>query len=163
MAALNVNLKLLPLLGRSVEVERFVLVRPVFNLRIDKEGRANWSFDRLAASQGTSGLAAAAERAGAHPFSGFLVTPAQARTAPLPNLTLGEVRVVDGTVHFADQRSGQYQNRIPTPTQGYRSQVGRGRFNPKSLVTAGMGGTVPYGGGRGAAAGAGRYGGARPR
>lgn len=70
-------------------------------------------------------------------------------------------RPVTHRSYFADQRSGQYQSRIPSTSQGSKSRVGKGRFNVQSLVRSGMGGGVPYGGGR--SAGPGTYGGARPR
>lgn len=108
MAALTLDLNLLPLLGRSVEVERFVLVRPVFDLRIDRAGRPNWSFDKLAARLGREPLDVAAMTPGASGLglaSLMGVGPAQAQ-GMMQGLRLGEVRIEDGLIHFIDERSG---------------------------------------------------------
>ena len=45
LSRLDVALKILPLLSGKVEVDRFVLVDPVINLEIDKQGRPNWRFE----------------------------------------------------------------------------------------------------------------------
>jgi len=98
IAALNLNLRLLPLLGGQVEVDRFVLTRPVFNLQIDRTGRRNWDLEKRA------GLDAPARQAG---FDG----PAnRAQTgggaSMFQDLSLGDVRIVDGVLQYSDQRSG---------------------------------------------------------
>ena len=68
------ELKIWPLLRGSVEVDRFVLIEPEFNLEIDAEGRANWALgapDRAAARgdrAGGGGTARGARHASAdHP------------------------------------------------------------------------------------------------
>ena len=42
MAALDVNIKTMPLLQRQIEVRRLVLKKPVFDFRVDKQGTKNW-------------------------------------------------------------------------------------------------------------------------
>ncbi len=108
MAALTLDLKLLPLLGRTVEVETFVLVRPVFDLRIDRVGRPNWRFDKLAARLDAGPVAAAAQApiaSGIGLAALMGVSPAHAQ-AMMQDLRLGEVRIEDGLIHFTDERSG---------------------------------------------------------
>ena len=43
LKGIEAELKIWPLLRGSVEVDRFVLIEPEFNLEIDAEGRANWA------------------------------------------------------------------------------------------------------------------------
>ena len=55
---LQVELKLWPLLRGAVEVDRFVLVRPVIHLEVDRQGRPNWQFgsaERLPGRRATTG------------------------------------------------------------------------------------------------------------
>lgn len=111
MAALNVDLKLLPLFGRQVEVERFILIRPVFDLRIDGNGRANWRFDKVARLLGQpprSAAATARPPVAALVKAGLGVTPAHAQSM-LQDLRLGVVRIEDGTILLSDERSGLQQ------------------------------------------------------
>ena len=98
IAALNLNLKLVPLLGGQVEVDRFVLTRPVFNLRIDRNGRQNWDLERRAV------LDAPTRQAGLD--EGVLQAQAGGGASMFQDLSLGDVRIVDGVVQFSDERSG---------------------------------------------------------
>lgn len=103
-AALNVDLKLLPLLFGDVEIDRATLVRPVFDLRIDHAGRPNWRIDRSAAAQPTQAEPAApAPRK--HAALHGLIRPALAQ-AGSPRPKIEQIRVEDGTVRFIDERSG---------------------------------------------------------
>jgi AsmA protein len=94
LGRLQVQLKLMPLLLGEVAIDRFVLVDPVINLEIDKQGRANWQFD-----QAQFGQARAAEpaRSGGTPGGG----------ASMQQIRLGDIRLVNGQVSYADQRTGQ--------------------------------------------------------
>lgn len=98
---LNVELRLLPLLRGAVEVARFVLVQPEIHLEIDAEGRPNWELGGPAAVSPASGPSGD----GAAGPSGE--GPANAPGLPLADLSLGDVRLEQGTVTFTDQRSGQ--------------------------------------------------------
>jgi AsmA protein len=90
---LQVQLKLWPLLRGAVEVDRFVLVEPVVHLEVDQQGRPNWQL---------GGEEPAAEQ-----------TPEQADDegggpgVPVTALRLGDIRIVDGTVTYADAASGR--------------------------------------------------------
>ena len=44
LGKLQVGLRLFPLIGGAIEIERFVLTDPVIHLEIDKNGQANWDF-----------------------------------------------------------------------------------------------------------------------
>ncbi|MGE0613507.1 MAG: AsmA family protein, partial [Hyphomicrobiales bacterium] len=110
MESLNVNLRLLPLFARQVEIEKFVLVRPVISLRVDASGRRNWDFDRKAA--GSAPLYASSGDAAAD-TSAPPVLPrfAQAQAAGgaggyMDGLRLGAASIVDGIVIYSDERSG---------------------------------------------------------
>ena len=83
---LNVQVALFPLLGGEVEIDAFVLEKPVINLEIDKAGKPNWQFG------GQKPAAASAQSSGGGPG--------------LSGLKLGDVRLVDGQVSYADARTG---------------------------------------------------------
>ena len=95
LGKLQVELGLFPLLRGSVVVDRFVLVDPVIALEVDKQGHANWEF--------TPPKPAAGQPAPAAP------KPAAAggsNLGALESISLGDVRLENGTVSYLDQRSG---------------------------------------------------------
>ena len=112
MAALDVNIKTMPLINRNVEVRRLIMRQPVFDLRIDKSGKKNWNFAELGSPVRYAQAAGAAGTA-----SDAVTEPAAAeRRKILPrslsdvdHLQLDDVRIEDGTVRFTDERSGQSQ------------------------------------------------------
>ncbi len=75
----DIGVKLLPLLSRSVEIDRFVLIEPEINLARAADGRVNWN------------LAGAGEPA-----------PEAAGGREFRDVRLGDVRIVDGVARFAD-------------------------------------------------------------
>jgi AsmA protein len=85
---LNVQVALFPLLGGEVEIDSFVLTKPVINLEIDKAGKPNWQF----------GAPAPAASAQSQQTDGGGVG--------LSGLKLGDVRLVDGQVSYSDARTG---------------------------------------------------------
>ncbi len=103
MASLTLNLKLMPLFSRQIEIERFVLGQPVFDLRVDEQGRRNWDFARKQAARGDAVKAVAQAprfvQAQAGGLGGGLVE----------EIRLGEVRIVDGVVIYADATTGTRQ------------------------------------------------------
>lgn len=92
MEALQVDVGLIGLLSGTLEVNRFVLVRPVINLEIDRSGKANWAF----ATTDSKVVPVPAE-GGGNSGSGT-------GALPLENIMLGDVGIVDGTVNFVDFR-----------------------------------------------------------
>ena len=108
---LEVEIGLLSLLSRQAAIKRLVLTRPTIELRVDAQGRRSWEFAdaaprpvRLAQLSPGAGSreppTASDTQRGPRP-------PAHARLAEtLENLMPSSVRIVDGTVRYADERSG---------------------------------------------------------
>lgn len=94
LGALDVRLKLLPLLSGKVEVDSFVLVDPVIALEVNRQGQANWDFATTKTPATVTEPQPSAEDGGA---------------SPLKNLSLGEVRIDNGTLTYADAASGTKQ------------------------------------------------------
>lgn len=95
---LTVRIALFPLIGGNVEIDAFVLEKPVINLEIDKAGRPNW---QLKTAKAPAKAARPAEPAAPKTDgeSGF----------GLSGLKLGDVRVVDGRISYFDARTGARQ------------------------------------------------------
>lgn len=128
MAGLDVTVRLMPLLKREVIVQRLVLKSPVIDLRVDAQGRKSWDF--AVAGQRPKGpapwpynrFAQASPRAGdgrAMPadlkdFVRNASDPSKAQhgaaRGSLEGLELGDVHIENGTVHYADERSGVRQD-----------------------------------------------------
>lgn len=109
MASLTLNLKLLPLLSRNVEIERFVLQRPVFDLRVDAEGRRNWDFARGRARDRARAPAATDPAPPAAPKPDPAAAPAQSPAPPaatVQRIRLGMIRIQDGIVLYSNERTG---------------------------------------------------------
>lgn len=83
---LNVQVGLFPLLSGEVEIDSFILERPVINLEIDRAGKPNWQIGGAAPVRKTDG----------------------ARSSGGPGISalrLGDVRLVDGQVFYSDART----------------------------------------------------------
>ncbi|WP_293947483.1 AsmA family protein [Sneathiella sp.] len=89
--SLAIKLRLLPLITGKVQVDEFILDKPVINLEVDQAGKGNWVFD-AAASDAEKPAENADESAGG---SGFGIS----------DLNLGDVRIVDGVVNFLDRQN----------------------------------------------------------
>jgi AsmA protein len=87
----EVELKVLPLLRGAVEVERFILTRPQIHLEIAADGRPNWQFGESQPATETDG------------------STGGGTSLPITELKLGEIRIVDGALTYADRRSGQIE------------------------------------------------------
>jgi AsmA protein len=99
LKGLQAELKIWPLLRGSVEVDRFVLVEPEFQLEIDAAGRPNWA---LGATQ--AGPAQQAEAP--QPPVPTTSQPGGGMRLPITELKLGDIRIENGTLALADARSG---------------------------------------------------------
>lgn len=88
------KLEILPLLAGRLRFAEFRLVNPTINLAVDAAGNPNWILD-----QGVVGTLAA---------KGDSELPGDDPAPPTPRaeVTLGRFLVRDGTVNFADARSG---------------------------------------------------------
>ncbi|WP_299378936.1 AsmA family protein [uncultured Kiloniella sp.] len=88
------ELQVMPLLSSEVVIDRFVLVKPVINLEVDKNGKPNWE---LEGTQDPASDTAAAESS---------ESSEGGSSASLSGLSLGDVRIQDGELHFTDLSSG---------------------------------------------------------
>jgi AsmA protein len=123
IAGIDANVQLWPLLQRRIELSRLVLKQPVFDLRVDANGRQSWSFAaadtpdrgpiRLAQASGPNAGKFAPQELkdfmrSANPGSREALASRGplAALASIPDLALADVRIVDGTVRFSDARTG---------------------------------------------------------
>ena len=97
LAELEVGLALFPLISGEVEVSSFVLIDPVINLEVDEQGRSNWQFE---SKEPSSGGAEENEKSGGAD---------RGDSKGLREISLGDVRLVDGTVRFSDAQAGTSQ------------------------------------------------------
>lgn len=81
----DIGVKLMPLFGGRVEISRFILTRPDLNLQKAKSGAVNWNLTSQSAAPQPDGA------------------PAQGPK----ELSLGEVRLVDGRAVYADAAAGK--------------------------------------------------------
>ncbi|WP_096701260.1 AsmA family protein [Magnetospirillum sp. 15-1] len=101
LGAVDVRLKLMPLLGGKVEVDSFVLVDPVITLETDRQGKGNWVFDGPTASSDKPAAAAQSKPAADK--------PAAAPSAGLNDIRLGDVRITNGKLTQIDGKTGARQ------------------------------------------------------
>jgi len=87
LKSLVVSVKLMPLLSKNLEIDSFVLNQPVINLEVDKAGKANWELGKPGAPAGKP----AAGGGGA---------------GDLGQVKLGDVRLVDGKISYANLQTG---------------------------------------------------------
>lgn len=96
LSKLQVQLAVWPLLRREVVVDRFVLVDPVINLEIDRNGRPNWDLSRKSDQPASpSEPAEGTSESGDGPGIGAL--------------RLGDVRLVNGRLSFTNRKTGESQ------------------------------------------------------
>jgi len=107
--ALEVRLKLLPLLTGTVEVDRFVLIEPEIHLEVDAEGRPNWQFAEAAPEE--PGTATGEGDGG----------------LPITELKLGDIRIENGTVTYTDAATGTAE-RVENVAMAVRLPDMRGPF-----------------------------------
>jgi AsmA protein len=98
LKGLQAELKVWPLLRGSVEVDRFVLVEPEFQLEIDAAGRPNWAL-------GAAEAGAAPQAEAPQPPAPTTGQPGGMRL-PITELKLGDIRIQNGMLALADARSG---------------------------------------------------------
>jgi AsmA protein len=91
---LRVTLALAPLLKGDVQVRRFELVSPRFNLLTDGEGRSNWE---LGTGEAASGRGDRQDAAGPESGSSY---------ATVRSVSLDDIRIVDGIVRYLDESTG---------------------------------------------------------
>ncbi|MEO1205225.1 MAG: AsmA family protein [Pseudomonadota bacterium] len=120
--SLTVAVKLLPLISRNIEVDSLILNKPVIDLRSDAQGRKSWEFSQAARRANTRYAQAEryAQAGTGNDANGGLppeareflqnATPTGGRAgssaASLDGLKLGDVRIVNGTLRYADEATG---------------------------------------------------------
>ena len=97
LKALEVELKVWPLLHGAVEVARFVLVEPEIHLEVAKDGRPNWQLGPKAAPKSAPAPAGGGNAAGG------------GTTLPVSEIKLGDIHIQDGTLTYADATSGAHE------------------------------------------------------
>ena len=115
VAEVEVAVQILPLLLHDVSVDRLLLRRPQFDLRVDANGRRSWDFAALDMPRGAIKLAQAGSGDKALPkelqdfMKGSTEPDKRAPNAPpksrVGDVSLGNVSIVDGSVHYRDARS----------------------------------------------------------
>lgn len=119
---MNIAIKALPLVNREISVNKLLLKDPVFDLRVDKSGRKNWNFAetpspvRYAQARPAAPAAPAPQVESDAPDAGAPAAPAAeaespqaGRLAQIKELQLGDVKIVNGTFRFTDERTGRTQ------------------------------------------------------
>lgn len=82
---LRVQLSLSELLSQQISFQELTLVRPRLNLIVDKQGRANWNFNKDAGNTGSAGSTS---------------------QAAIKSVQLAPIKIEDGEIVYADERSG---------------------------------------------------------
>ena len=124
MESFDVSVRILPLLKREVYVERVYLKKPVFELYADASGRKSWEFASFAESKlvqiAQAPAPAPAPVTDAPPAAAAVppaLTPEQkaaaieqaaaaAKLGGIQQLHFGNVSIEDGTLRYADAKSG---------------------------------------------------------
>jgi AsmA protein len=112
-ASIDVGVRLLPLLRQEIVVDRLVLHEPVFALRVDDQGRKSWNMAANAPARRVR-LAQAGGGTTLRDFSSGVDLAGDVQAAAGPsekkleqtNLSFGAIRIDNGTVHYANARSG---------------------------------------------------------
>ncbi len=104
---LDIQLRLLPLLGGRVEVASFILEKPYIDLQTDKNGHGNWEFGppqpAAAAGGGTAGASSAPSAAAPAPAA----RSSGGGGVSIREIALGDVHIADGHVSFKNGVTGK--------------------------------------------------------
>jgi len=103
----DVGVRLLPLLRQEILVDRLVLHQPVFTLRVDAQGRKSWDMAVREAPRPVRLAQASPNDDTVTDFSSGASNQARAsaRLSDISELSLGDIRIVEGTVHYSDERT----------------------------------------------------------
>ena len=120
MAALDVSVRLWPLVWREVRVSKLVLRKPEINLEVDSQGRTSWDFARPSAATASSPSLSPpgpASEAGTAASSNAPLSSGPGSSEPpasesgsrskIEKLELGDVRIEDGTIRYAGRSLGR--------------------------------------------------------
>jgi AsmA protein len=111
MDSVDVSVRILPLLQREVYVERIILKKPVFELYSDANGRKSWEFATLSIPQRIQYAQApqpVTDAPGGLPSDAPAAAPDEngGKLGSIQQLHFGNVRLEDGTLRYADAKSG---------------------------------------------------------
>jgi AsmA protein len=124
MASLDAEVRLWPMIMRDIVIDRLVLRQPVIDMRIDARGRKSWDFAggtnpllpsppiRYAQAGGKDLKALPKEvqdfvkGAGDAPGKDQGKDGGRSAASRLDNLTLSDVRIENGSLHYSDERTG---------------------------------------------------------
>ncbi len=99
--SLDVGVRLLPLLlQREIVVDRLILYEPAFSLRVDSQGRRSWA--GIETPQRVQFAEAVEDKVSDAPPN----LPRNSSRRGFSDLSLGLVRIVDGSVQYHDERNG---------------------------------------------------------
>lgn len=101
MKALNLNLKLMPLFSKRVEIDRFVLDQPVFSLVVDSQGRKNWDVKKTAAAWQDLNFANVTQKTSPRHRMAYAQAGGTGSGA-VQSISLGTVTISQGTVNYAN-------------------------------------------------------------
>ncbi len=108
---LRLKVPLWPLLRRQLVVEELIVERPQVRLITGTDGSRNWQFDArppLPAGDESVAVAGTGEEAASSAVDG--TASASAADGHLAGLSLGDVRVIDGTVEVEDRRHDRHES-----------------------------------------------------
>lgn len=96
VGAMQVNVALMPLLQKDIQVNSFVLKEPVIRLAVNKAGKGNWDFAPAEVEKGL-GKTPLDEKPKASKEGGFLPS----------NLRLSDIEIQDGSLFYTDAKGQQ--------------------------------------------------------
>jgi AsmA protein len=107
----DIGVRLLPLLQKEIVVDRLVLNKPVIDLRVDGQGRRSWDMAAAESSRPVRLAQATPDDGTLRDFSPGIgietgAVPAAPRLGDISEISLGDIRIVDGTVCYSDARDG---------------------------------------------------------
>lgn len=112
-ASLKLDMPVMALLQRRVVVNQFVLNGPIIDLRVDKNGRESWSFAKFDARAGGNAGEGGELSSELKEFVDNSSGSEDASSSGLASgsggiagLSLGDVRIVNGTLRYTDARNG---------------------------------------------------------
>jgi AsmA protein len=149
LAKLQLKVKILPLLSRELAIDSFELVDPKIALEVDKQGRPNWQLASAAAPPAAAPGGTAPKPATPAPAAPANSAPAGSASSAQPAASLlgeahlGDVRLVNGTITYVDDRTGQKQQvdkinaQLALPDLDHPMQVnGSADWNSKTIELA---------------------------
>ena len=126
VSTVDIGVRLLPLLRQEIVVNKFVLYDPVFEFRVDRDGRKSWDmaahqterpvrFAEIAPAQDTmrdfsAGTRSLPEKKLAQSQAVGGAPAGQAAKDQISDLVLGDIRIVNGTLRYTDERDGSNEH-----------------------------------------------------